>query len=368
MTAEFRSPAIPSAGPRAATAVWEPSFSSLDGVRRSHRRMARRGKLTLLVLAGLVVVAFGLSLCLGEYPISVFRVLAVSFGHGDSGDVFVVQNLRLPRALLALLVGLAFGMSGAVFQSLARNPLASPDILGVTAGGSMVAVFGLTVLGASGLALSGYATTGALLTALLIYLLGYRRGLSSYRLVLVGIGIGAVAAGITQYLWAMALYHDAASVAVWLSGSLNGRGWESITPLAVLLAVCVPSTLMLRKQLNALELGDDSASAIGVRVQYARALLLLAGVGLAGAGVGAAGPVAFVAFVSAPIARRLARAPGPALLASGLFGSLLVLVSDLLGRLALPDTEIPVGVVTGILGAPYLLWLLVTTNRAGQGD
>jgi iron complex transport system permease protein len=367
VTTAFRSP-TPPAGPPGTSAVWEPSAASLDAVRRTHRRVAGRGRVVVLVLAGLVVVAFTLSLSLGDYPLPASQVLGMALGQGDPGGVFVVQKLRLPRAVLALLVGLAFAMSGAIFQSLARNPLASPDILGVTAGGSMLAVFGLTVLGASGVALSVYATVGALVTAVLIYVLGYRRGLSSYRLVLVGIGVGAVAAAMTQYLWAMALYHDAASVAVWLSGSLNGRGWESITPLAVLLVVLAPAALMLRKPLNALELGDDSASAIGVRVQYARALLLLVAVGLAGAGVGAAGPVAFVAFVSAPIARRLCRSPGPALLASGLFGSLLVLVSDLLGRLALPNTEIPVGVITGILGAPYLLYLLVMTNRAGQGD
>jgi iron complex transport system permease protein len=367
MTTAFRTPA-PAPGSPEKPAVWDPSATSLDAVRRTHRRVAGRGRLTALVLAGLVVIAFSLSLALGYYPISVFRVLPLALGNGDPGEVLVVQSLRLPRAVLALLVGMAFAMSGAIFQSLARNPLASPDILGVTAGGSMVAVFGLTVLGASGLVLSVYATTGALLTAVLIYVFGYRRGLSSYRLVLVGIGVGAVAAAMTQFLWAMALYHDAASVAVWLSGSLNGRGWESITPLALLLAVLLPAALMLRRPLNALELGDDCASAVGVPVEYARALLLLVAVALAGAGVGAAGPVAFVAFVSAPIARRLARSPGPAVLASGLFGALLVLASDLLGRLMMPDTEIPVGVITGILGAPYLLYLLVMTNRAGQGD
>lgn len=359
MSAALRSPAVSSA---------DPSAAGLDAVRRSHRRTARRGRLVATALALLVVAAFSLSLSLGDYPVPAWRALAVAFGVGDHGAVFVVQHLRLPRAVLALLVGAAFGMSGAIFQSLARNPLASPDILGVTAGGSMVAVFGITVLGASGITLSVYATSGALLTALLIYVFGYRRGLSSYRLVLVGLGVGAVATAMTQFLWAMALYHDAASVAVWLSGSLNGRGWESIGPLTGLLLVLVPAALVLRKQLNALELGDDTASALGVRVQTARGFLLLVAVGLAGAGVGAAGPVAFVAFVSAPIARRLTRSPGPALLASGLFGSLLVLVSDLLGRLALSDTEVPVGVITGILGAPYLLWLLVTTNRAGQGD
>jgi len=337
-------------------------------VRRAQRRVGRRQTLVTAVLGALVVIAFSLSLSLGEFPVPVVHAIPMAFGYGDPASVWVVQELRLPRAVLAAAVGLAFGMSGAIFQSVARNPLASPDVLGVTAGGSMVAVFGLTVLGASGVRLSLFASVGALLTAVLIYVLGYRRGLSTYRLVLVGIGIGAVAAAVTQYLWAIALYHDAATVAVWLSGSLNGRGWESIVPLVVQLCVFVPAAFMLRKPLLGLELGDDSASAIGIRVQGARALLILVGVAFAGAGVGAAGPVAFVAFVSAPIARRVARAPGPVLLASGFLGALLVLVSDLLGRYALPDSEIPVGVITGIVGAPYLLWLLTRTNRAGQGD
>jgi len=365
---EFVSESFKTAPARPARVIREPSAEALERVRRAHRHVARRGWLTIIVLAVLVLVTFCVSLALGDYKISPLQVLPNAFGQGNFGDVFVVQHLRLPRAVLALLAGLGLGLSGAVFQSLARNPLASPDILGITAGGSLFAVFGITVVGVSGAALSGYATVGALVTALAIYAFGYRKGLSSYRLVLVGIGVGAVANALTQYLWAKALYHDAASVAVWLSGSLNGRGWESITPLAILLAFFVPAALALRKKLHALELGDDTASAIGVRVEFSRALLLLVGVALAGACVGAAGPVAFVAFVSAPIARRLAHSPGPALLASGLFGSLLVVVSDLLGRLLMPNTEIPVGIITAILGAPYLLWLLVATNRAGQGD
>lgn len=340
----------------------------VETVVRVRSRAARRGTLTAAALGVAIVVAFCLSLSLGEYPIPVGRVIPLVFGQGAYGDVLVVQDLRLPRAVLGILVGLGLGMSGAVFQSLVRNPLASPDILGITAGGSMFAVFGITVVGASGVLLSGYATVGALVTALVIYFLGYRRGLSSYRLVLVGIGVGAVATALMQFLWATALYQDAASIALWISGSLNGRGWENIIPTFVLLLVFVPAALLLRRPLNALELGDDSAAAIGVRVQRSRGLLLLAAVGLAGAAVGGAGPVAFVAFVSAPIARRLARSPGPALVASGLFGALLVLTSDLVGRLLLPNTEIPVGVITGIVGAPYLLWLLVRTNRAGQGD
>ncbi len=341
---------------------------SVQVVARARSRVARRVRSVSLALAAAVLVAFCLSLSIGDFPISVFRVLPAALGYGDPGEAFVVQELRLPRALLAVLVGAAFGMSGAVFQSLARNPLASPDILGITAGGSLAAVFSVTVIGVTGLMLSVAATVGALLTAVVIYGLAYRRGLSSYRLVLVGIGVGAVAIALMQYFWTRAHAHDAASVALWLSGSLNGRGWESIRPVLLLMAVLVPATLALGKQLNVLELGDDTASAVGVRVQLARALVLLVGVGLAGAGIGAAGPVAFVAFVSAPIARRLSRSPGPALVSSALMGALLVVVADLLGRVALPSSEVSVGIITGIIGAPYLLWLLATTNSSGQGD
>lgn len=366
MSTTLRGPAIPPPGSETRLAKASPETVAI--VRRAQRRVGLRTTVVTGALGALVVLAFSLSLSLGDYAVPVTQAIPMAFGHGDPGSVWVVQELRLPRAVLAAVVGLAFGMSGAIFQSVARNPLASPDVLGVTAGGSVVAVFGLTVLGASGVALSLLATVGALITAVLIYALGYRRGLSTYRLVLVGIGIGAVASALVQFLWAIALYHDAATVAVWLSGSLNGRGWESIVPLVLQLGVLVPAAFLLRKPLLGLELGDDSASAIGIRVQASRALLILVAVGLAGAGVGAAGPVAFVAFVSAPIARRVARAPGPVLLASGFLGALLVLVSDLLGRYALSDSEIPVGVITGIVGAPYLLWLLARTNRAGQGD
>ncbi|MFG1689050.1 FecCD family ABC transporter permease [Nonomuraea sp. NPDC049269] len=341
---------------------------AVASVSRTRGRVAGRRRAVTVALALAAVLAFCLSLSIGDFTISVLRVLPAVFGAGDGGEVFVVQSLRLPRALLAVLVGAAFGMSGAVFQSLARNPLASPDILGITAGGSLAAVIGLTLLGLSGLPLSLAATAGALLTAALIYAFAYRRGLSSYRLVLVGIGVGAVALALTQFFWTRAHTHDAASAALWLSGSLNGRGWENIEPIALMLLVLVPGTLALGKQLNVLELGDDSATAVGVSVQRSRLLLLVVGVALAGAGIGAAGPVAFVAFVSAPIARRLSRSPGPALLPAALIGSVLVAVADLIGRMALSSTEVSVGIITGIIGAPYLLWLLATTNSSGQGD
>ncbi|MGH3661718.1 MAG: FecCD family ABC transporter permease [Micromonosporaceae bacterium] len=351
------------------TTVTEPeSQPGIRYVRAARIRVARRIRNVTLVLAAAVVVGFCLSLSLGEFMIPLWRVIPAAFGSGHPADVLVVQDLRLPRVLLAIPVGAALGMSGAVFQSLARNPLASPDVLGITAGGSLAAVIGLTLLGASGITLSLAATVGALLTALLIYVLAYRRGLSSYRLVLIGIGVGAVALALIQYFWTRAHTYDAASAAVWLSGSLNGRGWDSIQPILVLLAVLVPATLALARRLNVLELGDEAATAVGLPVQRSRLLMLLAGVALAGAAIGAAGPVAFVAFVSGPVARRLTRSPGPALLPAALTGAVLVTVADLIGRLALPSTEVSVGIITGIAGAPYLLWLLARTNTSGQGD
>lgn len=337
-------------------------------VSRARTRVARRTRLVTVILAVVLLVVVALSLSLGDYTVSWNHLLPAVFGSGDGSDVIVVQNLRLPRVVLAVPVGIAFGMSGAVFQSLARNPLASPDILGITAGGSLFAVVGLTLFGLAGLSLSLAATLGALLTAALIYGLAYRKGLSSYRLILMGIGVGAVAAALTQYFWTRAHTYDAASAALWLSGSLSGRGWDNIAPILVFLAVLVPAALVLTKQLSVLELGDDSAMAVGLNVQRARLLLLVVAVGLAGAGIGAAGPVAFVAFVSGPIARRLCRSPAPALLPAGLFGAILVVVGDHIGRTVVPNTEISVGILTGIIGAPYLLWLLTRTNRTGQGN
>jgi iron complex transport system permease protein len=342
--------------------------AGIQQVIRARRGVSRRVVVTTIVLAAVTFVVFCLSLSLGDVAIAPWRVLPAAFGSGSVADVLVVQELRLPRAVLAVMVGFALGMSGSVFQSLARNPLASPDILGVTAGGSLAAVVGLTNFGLSGIVLSLTATAGALVTAALIYVLAFRRGLSSYRLVLVGIGVGAVALALIQYVWSRVHSYDAASAALWLSGSLNGRGWESIRPMALMLVVLIPVTLALVKQLNVLELGDDSARSVGVPVQLSKAVLLLLAVALAGAAIGGAGPVAFVAFVSGPIARRLSRSPGPAVLPAGLLGAALVVTSDLIGRTILPSSEVSVGIITGIIGAPYLLWLLARTNSSGRGN
>jgi iron complex transport system permease protein len=199
-----------------------------------------------------------------------------------------------------------------------------------------------------------------------IYVLAWRHGVSAYRFVLVGIGLGFMAAAITSYLIVRANIYTAAAAYVWLTGSLNAVGWETVTPTAVLLAVFVPATIVLASRLRALQLGDDTCRGLGIGVERARLGLLFVGVGLVGAGTAAAGPVAFVAFMAAPIARRLTRT-SLTILPAALAGALLVTVADLVGRRIFAPVEIPVGVITGIVGAPYLMWLLARANRIGRG-
>lgn len=331
---------------------------------RTTGRARAMGVSSTLVGAGLVL--FAVSLSVGDFPIGLAEVLAAIVGYGSEDADFIVRTLRLPRALTAVLVGAAFGLSGAVFQSLARNPLASPDIIGITAGASAAAVFVIVVLGGAGsvVALGGFG--GALATAVAIYLLAYRRGVSSYRLVLVGIGVGAVLASVTSYLLTRAELFDAQRATVWLTGSLNGRGWEHVRPVSMAMAALVPAVLVLARPLRALQLGDDTARGLGVRVEPARAALVVVAVGLAAVATASAGPVAFVAFVAAPIARRLVDAP-LTLVPAALVGAVLVLGADLVGRRIFAPTELPVGIITGIVGAPYLLWLLARANRIGKG-
>lgn len=334
----------------------------------SHARWSTRGraiKVSIALAIGLVVV-FCVSLSVGDFPVPLRDVVPAIFGYGDADSYLIVHTLRLPRALAGVLVGIGFGCSGAIFQSLARNPLASPDILGVTQGASLAAVFVITLDWLTGsLELAAFA--GGIVTALLIYVLAYRRGVSSYRLVLVGIGIGEMAAALTIYLLARAQLNDAQSAEAWLAGSLNGTGWDRVVPLAISMAVLLPLALLLVVGLRVLMLGDDTAKGVGLRVERSRLALLIVGVALAAVGVAAAGPIAFVAFVSAPIARRLIRGPGPAMVPAALAGALLVITADLVGRRLFAPTEIPVGIITGIIGAPYLLWLLARANRVGRG-
>jgi iron complex transport system permease protein len=334
----------------------------------ARRRSATRARALRVgvALALLVFLAFSVSVSVGDFPIPVLDVVPAMVGLGDDGAVFVAQELRLPRALTALFVGAAFGVSGAIFQAVARNTLASPDILGIMAGASLTAVFSIVVLDATFVFTAVAAFVGALGITALVYALAYRNGVSSYRFVLVGVGVGLAASALTQYIVTRAELYEAAEAMVWITGSLNGAGWETIAPLGIALVVLLPAALVLARQLRGLQLGDDTAKGLGLRVERARLGILLIGVALAGVGTAAAGPLAFVALLAAPIARRLVGG-SLSLVPAALAGALIVLAADLAGRRLFAPTELPAGIFTGVCGAPYFLWLLARANRVGRG-
>ncbi|WP_283137599.1 FecCD family ABC transporter permease [Rhizohabitans arisaemae] len=321
----------------------------------------------ILVWLGLAAVTF-LVFCLavgfgsGDHTIAPPGVVAALWGTGDTADLFVVRELRLPRAVTALLAGAAFGLAGAIFQAVARNPLASPDMLGITQGAGVAVAAGVVLGLGSGLGTQVLGLGGAVTAGLLIYLLAWNRGTTGYRIVLVGVGIGWMCSSLTFYLVSRAELYQAHQVVGWLVGSLNDRGWAHAHPLALALAVLLPAALLLGRPQRALQLGDETAGALGVRVHRARVAQLLCGAALAAFATAATGPILFVALAAPQIARRLARTGAPPVTAAALTGAAIVLAADLIGQRLLADLIVPVGVVTGVLGAPFLLWQLARTQ------
>jgi iron complex transport system permease protein len=327
----------------------------------------RRGRLvtvTLLCLAA--VVALGLvGIVAGSSSLTIADVALTLLGGGTPAQQLIVVDLRLPRVAAGLLVGIALGLAGALTQTFARNPLATPDILGVTSGASFGAVAAIVLGGGSyavgasllSLGLPAAAVLGALLTSAIVYGLAWRGGIDSYRLILIGIGATATLTGVTTFLVARAQITDAAAAAQWLVGSLSGVSWASVWPVLVAVVVITPIALAQSADLEVSRLGDDISTGLGVAVQRHRLLIIVCAVVLTAAAVSAAGPIEFVAFVAPQIARRLAKTGRPPLLASGLVGAIIVVGGDALARGVLPG-EVPVGIITTIVGAPYLIWLL----------
>ncbi|MFC7531098.1 FecCD family ABC transporter permease [Actinoplanes sp. GCM10030250] len=305
-----------------------------------------------------------LTLGTGEFPIPAADVVRTLFGQGTAAQDFIVNELRLPRLITAILVGVALAAGGAVFQSLVRNPLGSPDVLGITNGASTAAL-AVVILGGTSTQLSLAAVAGGLAAALLIQLIGGRHGLHGYRFILVGIGMAAILTGISGYLLTRGVQMENARALLWLTGSLDGRDWQQAGPLLGVLAVTLPVLLLAcGPGLRILEMGDDSAAALGVPVSALRTGALFTAALLVSCAAAAAGPVAFVALIAPHLAKRLTRAPGPNLVPSLAMGSLLLVGADWLAQHS-PKT-LPVGVVTGIVGGGYLVWLLTTERKAGR--
>ncbi|GAA3646220.1 iron chelate uptake ABC transporter family permease subunit [Nocardioides ginsengisoli] len=332
-------------------------------LRRLRRRQRARASAVVGVgaVACLALVLVGLNLGMAGVPPQ--RALPAIFGVGDRFDLLVVRQLQLPRGLAAVLAGAAFGLAGALFQYTLRNSLASPDILGISGGASLGAITAIVGYGASGLAVTGSALLGGLGIAAAIWLLAWRGGLHGTRFVLVGVGLSYVCASLVSWRLSEADLREGGTVLLWTVGSVSDIRNEMLGLLALGVGVLGVLALVAGRQLAPLALGDEHAHGLGVAPNRARALALLAGVGLVALATAVAGPIAFVALVAPAIARRLVDDGGPALLPSAAVGATLTLASDVLGQLAPFGLAAPVGVVTGLVGAPYLLWLLARSER-----
>ncbi|MDD7916730.1 FecCD family ABC transporter permease [Actinomycetospora callitridis] len=317
------------------------------------------GVVSLLV----VVVGAVVSLTTGEAPLSLVEVGETLVGQGSRSTEFVVLTLRLPRLLLAIGVGAALAVSGAVLQSLSRNVLGSPDVIGFTTGAATGALVAIVVLGATTLGTSVGALIGGVVTALVVVGLAAGRGTQGLRLVLIGIGVGAMLLAVNSWLITRAALQTAVDAQAWLLGDLSNRGWTQVVALAVALVLLLPIVLAGARRLALLELGDRPAGGLGVDVTRTRNVALLAAVGLAAAATAAAGPIPFLALAAPQIARRLSRSATPVLVPSALLGAAMLVVSDLAVTRLFAPVPLPVGVATGLLGGLYLIALLVRMWR-----
>jgi iron complex transport system permease protein len=319
------------------------------------------GVVAALLVGALVigVVAIGH----GKYTVAPGDVLAVLTGSNTSFDRVVVLEWRMPRMLCALLVGAALGVAGAIFQALTRNPLGSPDMIGINFGAYTGA---LVVIGGTGggyFAVAGGALIGGLTYAAVLYALSYRNGLAGYRLIVVGIAMSAVVSSVNQWIIIKLDFHTAVTAAVWEQGTLSGLGWAQLVPLAACLGVLAVLLVVVGARLPILQLGDDAAGALGVRPDRARSLYLLLGVGLVAVACAAAGPISFIALAAPQIARRLTASPGVGLLPSAAMGAVLLMASDIAAAQLISGAELPVGAVTAPLGGAYLVYLLISRAR-----
>ncbi|MCD4713120.1 MAG: iron ABC transporter permease [Clostridiales bacterium] len=340
------------------------SISARIDIRKGISGRKRRWITATLILTLLISILSIVILMVGNtiYPIK--TVVAVLSGETVKGATFAIGTLRLPRLLSGLMVGMAFGFAGSTFQTILRNPLASPDIIGVSAGSSVAAIFCILVLNLSGLVVSFVSVIFGLLVSATIYRLSQGGQFSGGRLILIGIGVQAMLNSVISYMLLKANQYDVPGAMRWLSGSLNTMSMNDIPRLATVVVVFGSITILLGKLLQMLELGEQSAISLGVRTDLTRILLIGSAVVLTAFATAVSGPIAFVAFLSGPIAKRIVGSGKSHALPSALVGALLVLVADFIGQFAL-GIKLPVGVITGILGAPYLILLLIRMNRTG---
>ncbi len=327
-------------------------------VRRGPRLFLTGGLLVCCCLALAV-----LSLSTGSLPFSVPQVMEALWGTAPDPVRIVVTHWRLPRVAVALLLGAALGASGAIFQSLMRNPLGSPDILGFNTGAHSGVLLAIVLLNSGYSTITAAAMAGGGLTAVAVYMLAWRNGIHTFRLIIVGIAVRALLVAANTALVVGASLESALSAGLWSAGSLNGITWAKCLPAAVIIALALLLALALARSMRLLEMGDDAARGLGVSAERTRLGLMSAGVALTAAATAVAGPISFIALVAPQISRRLAVGGTASIPLAAITGSLLLLAADLAAQRLFSPYQLPVGVVTVCIGGIYLIALLIRESR-----
>lgn len=335
----------------------------------SIRQRSRYHKHTLYAVCGLsivLIIVTALNIMLGEQNIRLITALRALLGYGDPEQIVIVQTLRAPRAIIAMLVGAALAVSGAILQGVIRNPLAAPDVIGITGGASVGCVAFITMLSSSVsihlMPLAGMA--GALIAVLMIYMFAWRQGVNPLRLVLVGIGISSLMTALTSFMLVFSPEYSASSVYIWLTGTVYGSSWVHVWTLFPWLLLCVIFMCLLMKSMNIQLLQDEVAIALGSRVERNRLMLVIISVCFAGAAVSMGGVIGFVGLIAPHVARRMTGPVFSRLMpVAALFGANVVMLADLIARTVFPPYDIPVGVFTSGVGAPFFIYLLYRSRR-----
>nr|WP_231686532.1 iron chelate uptake ABC transporter family permease subunit [Corynebacterium deserti] len=328
--------------------------------------MPLRTVVVCLVLFAVAITSATVAITLGDYPLSLSQVIAALAGEGEKFQLLVVREWRLPIAIAAVVFGALLGIGGAIFQSLTRNPLGSPDVIGFDAGSYTAVVLVILVAGNThywGIACA--AIIGGITTAIAVYLLAWRKGVQGFRLIIVGIGVSAMLTSINAYLITRAEVEDAMVVGFWSAGSINRVTWQSLIPSLLIAAVIIVAALALSRRIAMMEMGDDVASTLGFHINSTRLALIVIGVATTALVTAAAGPISFIALVAPQLARRLSHSPGVNLYASAAMGAALLSCAHLASLyIASFYRSIPVGLLTVSIGGCYMIWLLIRETRA----
>ncbi len=322
-------------------------------------RLIAVGSTLLLIVIGLGAYA----LSVGTLKIAVSDVIQILLGNGSGVSERVVINIRLPRVLTGIFAGAALGASGAIFQSISRNALGSPDVIGFTTGAATGAIAQIILFDGSPSQIAIAAVVTGMLTAVVVYLLSSNRGGGGYRLVLTGIGVGAILGALNGLMLVKGNLDDAISANLWLAGSLNARSWLHVWPVLLGTVLVIPGAAVLARSLTLIEMGDDLARQLGIRVERTRLVAVFLAVLLAALATAAAGPIAFVALAAPQLHARLAGTANLAVFGAAAMGALLLILADLITQLLPLGFAVPIGRMTGIIGGLYLIWLLTRSRQ-----